>query len=61
MDRLDLKHPNWQRFRSLWLAIAAVGLLTTPSAVINAVNLYHSEYRLGFLIPVAFSIRLAQI
>ena len=44
--------------------MAAIGIVTTPSAVADAIGVYRSDHRLGFLGfvgPIAFGIRFATI
>ena len=65
MDQRDLKKDSlrgkWQRWRWLWLVLAAIGVLMTPTAVMNVINLYRLDHRLGFVAPLALAIRFAQI
>jgi hypothetical protein len=42
-----------------WLFLVVVSILTTPSAVVDAIHLGRSDHRLMFVIPLAFIIRFA--
>jgi hypothetical protein len=42
-----------------WLLLVVVSILTTPSAVVDALHLGRSDRRLIFVIPIAFIIRFA--
>lgn len=43
------------------LLIAVVAVLTTPSAIIDAIHWVHSEHKLALVIPIAFAIRFGII
>lgn len=61
MDRLEPKRGQWRRMRWGWLAISILGLLFTPSAIIDAVDTYKTDHSVGWIIPLAFAIRFGQI
>jgi hypothetical protein len=65
MDQLDQEKDSlrgkWKRWRWAWLALAVAGVVTTPAAVISAIDLYRSDHRLGFVVPLGLGIRFAQI
>jgi hypothetical protein len=62
MSQSSLEKPKWiRKFRWGWFAIAAIGILQTPMAVINAVHLVGSNHRLAPIIPIAFVIRFGMI
>jgi hypothetical protein len=42
-----------------WLSLVVVSILTTPSAIMDAIHLGRSDHRLIFVIPLAFTIRFA--
>jgi hypothetical protein len=50
-----------KKFRWGWFAVACFAILTTPGAVIDAIQLFRSDHRLGFILPVAFVIRVGMI
>jgi hypothetical protein len=60
-QKKDSVRGKWRWWRWGWLAIAALGLLQTPSEVIKTVALYQSDHTSGFSIFIGFSIRFAQI
>jgi Na+/H+ antiporter NhaA len=60
-QKKDSLRGKWSRSRWIWLALAAVGVVMTPAAVINVIDLYRADHRLGFVIPLGLSIRFAQI
>jgi Na+/H+ antiporter NhaA len=60
-SKRDSLRGKWGRWRWAWLALAAIGVLSTPGAILDAINLNRSEHRLGFITVIAFSIRFAQI
>jgi hypothetical protein len=60
-QKKDSLRGKWKRWRWAWLALAVVGVVMTPAAVFNAIDLYRSDHRLGFAIPLGLSIRFAQI
>lgn len=51
----------WRRFRWLWFGGAILAILTTPSAVADAIKLFRSDHSLGFVLPIAFAIRIVMI
>jgi hypothetical protein len=61
MDKLEPKPGNWRRMRWAWFALAVLGVLLTPGAILSAIDLYKTDHKLGFVIPIAFTIRFAQI
>lgn len=62
MSEARVRFPEWTRkFRWLWFAIGLIGLLQTPFAVMDAVDLVRSDHRLVFVPFVAFPIRLGMI
>jgi hypothetical protein len=61
MDKWELKRGHWRRMRWLWLALSLLGLISTPSAVLDAVENYKTDHRLGWIIPLAFGMRFGQI
>jgi hypothetical protein len=61
MDFLDPKHPIWRRVRWGWFVIALIGILMTPGAVMSAIESYRSDHKWAWILPIAFSIRFAQI
>ena len=62
MSQSSSKLPDWARkLRWLWFAIGAWGLLQTPFAVRDVVNLVHSDRNLMFVMFIAFPMRLLLI
>ena len=62
MNQSNLDMPKWARkFRWGWFAIAVIGILQTPTAVISAIHLVSSDHRLTPIIPIAFAIRFGMI
>jgi hypothetical protein len=43
------------------MAISILGLISTPSAVIDAVANYRIDHKFGWIILIAFSMRFGQI
>jgi len=61
VDFLKLNSGKWKWSRWGCLIIAVIGVLMTPQAIINAIQLYKSDHKLGFVMPLAFALRFAQI
>jgi hypothetical protein len=62
MEKLNPKLPNWVRKPGwLWFAIAVIGILQTPDAVISAVHSASSDHRLAPILVLAFAIRVVMI
>ena len=55
------KKPKWRRVRWLWFAIAVVGILQTPNAIINAIHLVKPNHWMAFLAVLGFAIRFGMI
>jgi hypothetical protein len=47
--------------RWLWLAFSLLGLISTPAAVFDAIDIYKTDQRLGWIIPLGFALRFGQI
>jgi hypothetical protein len=61
MDQWELKRGHWKRMRWLWLALSIFGMLSTPSAIVDALNNYKADHRFGWITLLAFTIRFGQI
>jgi hypothetical protein len=62
MGKSDRKLPDWTRkFRWLWFAVAVIGIIQTPGAILSAIRLVHADHRLAFLPFVALPIRIGMI
>lgn len=61
MTTLEPKPVKWRRMRWAWFALAVLGVVLTPGAILNAIDLYQTNHKLGFVIPIAFAIRFTQI
>jgi hypothetical protein len=48
-----------KKFRWGWFLIAVFSILTTPNAIITAIQLGKSDHRLIPILPIAFAIRFA--
>ena len=55
------KKPKLRRTRWLWFAMAVVGVLQTPNAIINAIQLVKSDHRMAVVAVLAFAIRFGMI
>lgn len=55
------KKPKWRRMRWLWFAIAVVGILQTPNAIINAIQLVRSNHWMALIAVLGFAIRFGMI
>jgi hypothetical protein len=55
------KRSKWSRMRWGWFAIAALGILQTPTAIIHAIQFANSYHRLAPVMVLAFAIRIAMI
>ena len=55
------KKPKWRRMRWLWFAIAVLGILQTPNAIINAIHLVNSDRRMALVALLGFAIRFGMI
>ena len=55
------KKPKWRRVGWLWFAIAVVGILQTPNAIINAIHLVKPHQWMAFLVVLGFAIRFGMI
>ncbi len=51
--------PGWMRW--LWFAMATIGSLTTPSAMISAIHEGKADHRMIAIMILAFAIRLGMI
>ncbi len=62
MSQAKVKFPDWARkLRWLWFAIGAWGLLQTPFAVRDVMNLVRSDHNLMFVLFIALPMRLLLI
>jgi hypothetical protein len=55
------KKPKWRRMRWSWFAIAVVGILQTPNAIINAIQLVKSDHWMALVAVLGFAIRFGMI
>ncbi|MCU1222547.1 MAG: hypothetical protein JWQ42_640 [Edaphobacter sp.] len=61
MDQWELKRGHWRRMRWLWLASSILGVLSTPSAMVNALDDYKTNHSFGWIVLLAFAMRFGQI
>ena len=61
MENAAQMFPGLRRFRWGWLIIAVIEILETPSAVISAVRMVHSDHRLWFVPFISFPIHFGMI
>ena len=61
VEGTDKTRLKWQRIRWLWFALATLGLLGTPSAVLSAVEVCRADHRMIWIFILAFSLRLGLI
>jgi len=61
MVNSDIQKPKWTRMRWLWSAIAIVGIIGTPNAIIGAFNLGKSNLALSPIAIVALIIRVVMV
>lgn len=61
MNTLEPKPGKWRRMRWAWLALSVLGVLTTPGAILHAMDLYKADHKFSFMIFIAFAIRFGEI